>query len=791
MLVARLGWLRQVRAHVICALLGAAFLTASAGGQSEALQLMRPVGVAYDAAGDLFVADAGRNQIVEISVGGVVSVAAGNGTQGFAGDGGAATAAELNEPMAVAVGADETLYIADTGNERIRAVQGGTITTFAGSGARGFGGDGGAATAAELNRPVALAIDASGALLVCDEGNERVRRVSSGQIATIAGNGTQGFAGDGGAPTAAELNEPSGVAATADGRVLIADTGNQRVRVVESSGVISTIAGTGVAGYAGDGGPATAAQLNRPMALAVDAAGDVLVADENNQRLREIGSDGTIATIAGGGVQGAVSDGSVAVTSAGNEPMGVAVSSYGWPVVAEAGSATLWLAFSDGHLYAPAGMSGRTTTLTPTAPNAVYGQVRVSVTAAGSPAMPQGAVQIFDGTTQVAAGSLVQGSLSVEMPQLSAGTRTLTLVYAGDGLHPAASASATVVVSPTPVVASANAATMSYGASLPSLTGTLTGVLPQDASSVSAVFTASVTPMAAVGSYPITASLSGAASGNYAVSMAANSGALTVVQAASTATMTQPAAAYAGLPLQLNATVVSTTTGVPTGTVEFLDGASVVATAPLANGSASAVDLNLSAGSHTFSVAYSGDADFRASASANVVEAVNAMPDFTITSVGSTQQTAVSGSSAEFALAVASQGGPFTGAVTMSASGLPAGATVSFSPPAVVPGASSAAVTMTITTLATATAARRVEAPEVALGVAGLLLVAMRRRKIATRLLAVLMLAGMFGVSGCGARVAPESALPVQSYPIVVTATGTNLAGNVVEHTVGVTLSVE
>ena len=752
---------------------------------------MRPVGVAYDAAGDLFIADANRNQVVEISVGGAVTVVAGDGTQGFAGDGGPATAAELNEPSAVAVRADGTLYIADTGNQRIRVVQSGTILTFAGNGARGFGGDGGPATSAALNRPVALAVDASGALLICDQGNERVRRISGGQMATIAGNGTQGFAGDGSAATAAELNGPSGVAVSGDGRMFIADTGNQRVRVVATSGVISTFAGTGVAGFAGDGGPAASARLNRPMGLAVDDVSEVYVADENNHRLRRIGTDGTIATIAGNGVQGLAADSVVAMSAPQDQPASVAVSSFGWPVIADASDGSVRLLFGDGHLYAPAGMGARTTTVTPSAANTVYGQALASVNVAGSPAIPRGSVQILDGTTVIASGALAQGSATISMPMLGAGTHTLMARYTGDGLHPGSTAATTIEVSPAPVTASASATTVNYGAPIPSLTGTLSGLLPQDQASVTAVFSAHAPVMAAVGSYPINAALAGSASANYTVSMAPSSGELTVVPAAALAKLTQPAAAYAGLPLQLNATVASTTSGMPTGSVEFLDGGSVVATAPLVKGAASAVDLNVAAGEHTFSVAYSGDSNFRASNSANVLEAVNAMPDFTVAPAGSTQQTVVAGSTATFTLTVASQGTPFTGAVTMSAGGLPSGASVNFSPPAVVPGASSAPVTMTVTT--STLSARRIGAsPVLAFGLAGLVLVfARRRRRALPWLFAVLVLAGTFGLSGCGARTASESVLPVQSYSIVVKATGTNLAGNVVQHTVGVTLSVE
>lgn len=781
-----------VRARALCVALAVAFsCTSAARGQGAAVTLMRPVGVAYDAAGDLFIADSNRNQVLEISIAGAMSVVAGNGTQGFAGDGGPASAAELNAPMAVAVGANGTLYIADTGNQRIRAVSGGTITTFAGSGARGFGGEGGAAKTAALNRPVALAIDGSGALLICDQGNERVRRISDGTIETIAGNGTQGYGGDGGQATAADLNEPSGVAVSADGRVFIADTGNQRVRVVGSTGVISTFAGTGVAGFSGDGGPAAAARLNRPVGLALDDVDELFIADENNHRLRRVGSDGMIATIAGNGVQGAAADGSGATSSPENLPVGVAVSGFGWPVIADANDGSVRLVFSDGKLYVPASMSARRTTITAAASNAVYGQVRSSAKVAGNPGMPQGIVQLLDGATPVASGAVANGAATIPLPMLGAGAHALTALYEGDGLHPASSTAATVVVSPAPLTTSATAATISYGAPLPALTGTLSGVLPQDQVSVTAVFTATASPTSGVGSYPITAALTGSASGNYTLSMNANSGVLTIVPATTIAALTQPPAAYAGLPLQLNATVASTTSGVPTGSVEFLDGGSVVATAPLVNGSASAVDLSLASGEHDFSVSYSGDTNFRASVSGNVLEAVAAMPDFSVATSGSAQQTVVAGSQATFAFSIASLGAPFTGAVTMSASGLPAGASVSFSPPTVVPGASSVPVTMTVTTTSLS-ANLRGALPEVALGLAGVIFVfARRRRGLMARLLALIILSGMFGVSGCGARTASESVLPTHNYSIVVKATGTNLAGSMVEHTVGITLTVQ
>ena len=753
---------------------------------------MRPASVAYDAAGDLFIADTARNQVFEISVGGAVTVVAGTGTQGFAGDGGPATAAQLNAPTSAAVAADGTLYIADTGNQRIRVAQGGTITTFAGNGATGFAGDGGPATAAALNRPAAVVLDSTRALLVCDQGNERIRRISAGKIATIAGNGVQGFAGDGGTATSAEFNEPSGIVASADGRIFIADTNNQRVRAITTNGTISTFAGTGVVGTLGDGGPASAAQLSRPVGLAIDSNSNLFIADENSHRLRRISADGTITTVAGSGRQGAVADGAVAISSAQNQPAGAAVSPFGWPVIADLSNHTVEILFTDGRLYSPAGLSTRTTTLTATTPDAVYGAAQSAIAIAGNPATPQGSVEIADGTTSISSASLVQGAATIALPTLSAGPHTLTATYTGDGLHPSTTATATILVSPAPVTAVANGTTVSYGAPMPTLIGSLAGVLSPDQGNVAVTFAASAPPMAPVGSYPITATLTGPASANYSLSLAANSGALTVVPAATTAVLAPPPLAYATLPLQLNARVASTTSGTPTGTVQFFDAGNIIATASLVNGSASAIELNPSSGNHTLSVAYSGDTNFQASASANIIQAVNAMPDFTIGTSGSSQQTVIGGSSATFSLTVGSQGAPFTGAVTLSANGLPAGATVSFSPPAVVPGALSAPVTMTVVTRAAATAHNDSARPQLALAATGLIfLLMLRRRRTLSRLLAVLVVTGLFGLAGCGARTASESVLPVQTFAIQVKATGTNLAGNVVEHTVNVTLGVE
>ncbi|MES2393798.1 MAG: Ig-like domain repeat protein, partial [Acidobacteriota bacterium] len=410
----------------------------AARGQSGAVLL--PSGIAYDAAGNVYFADVNRSQVFEASLGGVLSVVAGSGVQGFGGDGGPATAAELNEPVAVAVGKDGTIYIADAGNARVRAVAGGVITTFAGNGVVGFAGDGGAATGAEFRRPVGLAVDASGAVLICDRGNQRVRRVSAGVIATVAGDGVQGFAGDGGAAVAAELDSPEGVAVSADGRVFVADSHNARIRVVGTDGVIATFAGTGVVGFSGDGGPAIAARLALPRGLVVDASGGLVFADSNNERIRRIDAAGVMATLVGGGGEGKAGEGNGAAGTLMDSPRGVAVSSFGQAVFADSRNKLLRVLAANGDLYAPAAMVGaRTSTVVLTVPGTVvYGQMSAAVKVSGNAAVPMGNVALLDGGVSVGAGVLSAGSAVIAASGLGVGTHSLTVAYAGDGVNPAA-----------------------------------------------------------------------------------------------------------------------------------------------------------------------------------------------------------------------------------------------------------------------------------------------------------------------------------------------------------------
>jgi trimeric autotransporter adhesin len=307
------------------------------GGPATSAQMNSPHGVAADTAGNYYIADSGNNVVRKVSASGTITTLAGNGTAGFAGDGSAATGAQLSGPQGVAVDSAGNVYIADTGNSRVREVSGGTITTVAGSGTPGFGGDGGAATSAKLYSPVGLAFDAKGNLYIADTNNSAIRKVANGTISTVAGNGLQGYSGDGGPALIAQLNDPEGVAVDAAGNLYITDTLNYVIRMVSPNGNIATIAGNGVAGYSGDGGPANQAQLSYPAGIAVDSGGDLFFADAGAS-VRKINGSGTISTIAGNGSIGYTGDGGPATSASLNGPIGIAVDSDGDVYVADSGN---------------------------------------------------------------------------------------------------------------------------------------------------------------------------------------------------------------------------------------------------------------------------------------------------------------------------------------------------------------------------------------------------------------------------------------------------------------------
>jgi uncharacterized protein (TIGR03437 family) len=387
-------------------------------GPALSAQLSQPNGIAVDGAGNLYVADEAAHTVRRISAAGIITLYAGTGTPGFSGDGGPATAAQLNAPNGLALDAVGNLYIADKNNNRIRAVSpDGHITTIAGNGFPGFSGDSGAARDATLNGPEGVALDATGNMYIADTQNYRIRRIAvDGTISTAAGVGNGNVFGDNGNATAAGLVLPTSVAVDRLGNLYIADFGNSRIRMVSPAGTISTaagsskgapladlenaisvvlngptgvavdllgniyftegsigtgtglalgdfrvwkvspeivltvLAGTGDASYSGDGAASASAQLDNPTGLALDSAGNLYIADARNQRVRKVTPGGVITTVAGSGIQGFSGDGGLATKAQLNSPQGVAVDPAGYIVIADTGNSRIRKVAPDGTI---------------------------------------------------------------------------------------------------------------------------------------------------------------------------------------------------------------------------------------------------------------------------------------------------------------------------------------------------------------------------------------------------------------------------------------------------------
>jgi sugar lactone lactonase YvrE len=284
-----LGW-------VVALATGAAVPVAAEG------DLRYPRTVALDRAGHLFITDTDHHRIQRVDAGsGAVTTVAGTGRCGGSGDGGPATAAMLCQPHGIAVDAAGNLYVADSPNHRIRRIDTrGVITTVAGTGTAGYSGDGGPAAAARLNRPRNLDIAADGDLVIADTDNRRVRRVDSatGFVTTVAGTGVRRSSGDGGPATAASFVDPRDVALDRAGNLYVIDTEAAVVRRIDGHGRITTVAGSGRSGLAGDGGPALSARLREPRGVAVDSGGTIWIADSGNDRVRRVDPGGFIHTAA-------------------------------------------------------------------------------------------------------------------------------------------------------------------------------------------------------------------------------------------------------------------------------------------------------------------------------------------------------------------------------------------------------------------------------------------------------------------------------------------------------------
>jgi sugar lactone lactonase YvrE len=806
---------RNVGVSVALVLATALAIAMQAQSQTT-MPLLLPSAIVFDARGDLYFADAGNHIVRELSAAGTITSVAGNGVQGFAGDGGAATDAELDSPSGLALDASGNLYIADSHNHRVREVMAatGTIRTVAGVDGAGFSGDGGLATVARLDLPTALAVDAVGNLYVADMDNHRVRRIAAGTgiITTFAGNGVEAFAGDGGVATAASIDSPNGLAVDFAGDLYLADTHNGRVRVVNGvTGFISTVAGVGGAQFfGGDDGPATTAVLALPQGLTMDAAGNLYVADSDNHRIRRISPVGVITTVAGQGAEAFAGDGAPAVAASLDTPRAVAISPGGLLTLADSKNQRVRqldsLAAPGPDIHTLVGIGGGpisadALSLSGTSV-ATYGSGTLTATLTAT-TLGTGIVTLEEpgawSATALSSASLSAGVASLSAAGLSAGTHSIVAVYPGDATHAAVQSSAFVItVTPLGLAATVDPTSILYGQPVPTLGGMLSGVLPQDAGKVSAVFTTTAAGLSPVGQYPITVMLAGSAAANYTVALTPAS--LTIAPAATQIALSSSSVNPSmGLPVTFTMQASSTTSGVPTGSVTLLDGTVMLAMEPLSTAGGATFTTNaLTVGAHGLSAVYAGDTNFLPSTSAIANLIVGDASDFTLGSAGTTSQSVPAGSAATFNFSVAMQGAALASPITLAVQGIPLGATASLNPASLPPGSTSGTFRLTIQTPFARLDQRLQPGMPTSALLAGLLLpvIGLARRRL--RRPAILMvlaavscvLLGTFA-TGCGNRINTASeSVNAKTYTVTVTGTATSPAGTALQHSAVVTLEV-
>ena len=782
--------------------------------QATALPLILPSAIAYDAQGNLYIAETGNNTIRKVDTAGLITTIAGTGIQGFYGDNGPATSAQLDSPQGLALDASNHLYIADTHNHRIRKLDltTGLITTIAGATA-GFSGDNGLATAAQLDLPTALAVDANN-LYIADTQNYRVRKIATatGLITTVAGNGTQGFSGDGGPATAASIDSAAGLAIDSAGDLYIADTHNHRIRkIAAATRMITTIAGTGAEAFAGDNAAAKAAALALPHGLSIDAAGNLYIADTENHRVRRIDAvTGAITTIAGNGTQSFSGDDGAATLAALDSPRATAISPADLPTLADSANQRVRQLNSQlpPDIHTIAGLSpGNGVALTLVVPSTlVYGTGQlVASLASSTTATGFLSFTLLDISTAVATTSnvpLTANAASFDITALSVGSYSLIASYTGDPTHPSTQSQPMAFrVLPRPLIATPDAVTILYGQAIPALTGTLSGLLPQDDDNLTARFTTQMPALSSAGTYPISVSIAGIASKNY--TLTATSAALTIKPAPTVTTLSAPAASIlSGSPVTFTAHTASTTTGIPVGSITLMDGATPMLTSTaLPSGDASFTTSTLAPGSHTLTALYAGSQNFGLSSSTPALITVIPAPanpsDFTLISAGAATQTIPSGGIANFNFTVQIQGSTLASPITLAATGLPPLSTASFNPAYLPPGATPNTFTLTINT--PQSVAHRdpgTSSPLLALllfPIAGITLRLRNRRRATIRFAIATLASALILCSGCGSRIntGTQSSNPVKTYTVTVTGTATGLTGNILQHSTTVKLLIQ
>ena len=710
------------------------------GVAATTASIFLPMGVVTDAAGNIYLSDSTNNRVRRVDFNsGLISTVAGNGTQGYSGDGGLATAAEVSSPSGIVMDGAGNLYFADSGNHIIRRIDAvsGIITTVAGTPqAHGYSGDNGAATSAKLTTPEGLAFDAAGDLIIADTGNNVLRKVNvnTGVITTIAGTGTSGYNGDGILATTAYLNSPWGAAFGPDGTLYIADLNNNRVRSVDGLGIIHTVVGTSQAGYAGDGGNVSQALLNNPATVALDPAGDLFIGDSGNNRVRMVTvGNQQINTVAGDGNEEFGGDGAQAnqagiygpyaiyidgsgnlfladmfhnrirevtadllafnygqirvdkisspkVTTLENEGNGnLDVTNYVYnqsaldpatttcvigqiettgngcnlgvefaPTVVGTGVVgTLTVNNSTPNLVPVVQVSGNVLSVNPTTislssslnPSLVSNPVTFTATVSSSNTALTGSIAFFDGATQIGSVAINNNAGSFTTTGLTLGSHNITAQYSGDTQDAAATSAILVqVVQQTPTVLLAATpnpttvtTTVTMTATVTAPTGTPSGtiVFYDGANAIgsanlngSGIATYPTAALSA-GSHSLTAQYSGDATNAAATSNAVNE---VINQATTTTTISTSATPVpVGTTVTFKATVTGTSSDAPTGNVTFTaDGTNVLGVSTL-NGSdiATLPTSALTPGTHQIVAAYAGDTNNSASRSVALVEIVN------------------------------------------------------------------------------------------------------------------------------------------------------------------------
>jgi trimeric autotransporter adhesin len=720
----------------------------------------------------------------------VITTVAGNGTLGYTGDGGLATSAEFQQPFAVAVDFQGNLFISDFAKDVVRRVDATThiVTTVTGNGTAGFGGDLGPASAGILHSPSGLSFDAGGSLYISDSGNQSIREIdgATGHLSTFAGNQVAAYSGDGGVATSASLHSPADVAVDDQGSLYISDSANDALRKVDpASLIITSAAGNGSPGSTGNGGLAVSALLNAPAAVAVNTAGDIYIADDSNNVIRKITAvGGGISVAAGTGVAGFSGDGGLATSAKFSNPQGLAVDAAGNLYIADSAnnvfrkisaSTQNVITLAGDKVANAAGYTGDNGAATSAK---LHTPTHPALDAAGNiyfADSANGVVRKIAGVAPVAFANTSVNTSSAAQDVTISNNGTAALVISGLTL-PA-----------------------DYNLSGPDTTCTASTSLAPGASCVLGIVFAPTATGALNETLTVTDNL-----GTQNISLTGTGQTAPPSPAATTTTLTvSPTAPVSGEAVTLTATVAPVPTGGSTGTVSFYDGTTLLGTSSVnSSGIATFSAQSLAVGSHSLTAVYSGNSTSATSTSSAVTITITSAvaAQFNVTAP-TAAVSATPGTPLNITIGVPPIGN-FTSQVTMSASGLPAGATATFNPPVVTPGSTGATTVMTVTfaKIAASTPAPAQPAPLAplallaisALGLTAMLLT----QKLATRLprpltaafaTAALLIASI-SVGGCNGGFAGFSPTTPAAQTVVVTVTGTSGS---IRHSTTVTINVQ